>query len=74
MSVFTFEFVRTDISGRRRHMDSAPHRLGTLAEAEILAAALLKHTTFLGMPADVIVIKDEKGKLLGEVVAQPRSF
>ncbi len=74
MSEFMFEFVRTEPSGRRRHIDSAPHRLGTLAEAKMLAAAMLKHTTFLGMSADIVVIKSEEGKLLCEVVAEPRTF
>ena len=74
LSEFTFDFVRTEETGRRRHIDSAPHRLKTLEEAKMLAAAMLKHTTFLGMPADVIVIKNDKGNLLTEVVAPPRSY
>ena len=41
---------------------------------DAIAAAMLKHTTFLGMPADVIVIKNDKGNLLTEVVAPPRSY
>ena len=74
MSEYMFEFVRTEPSGRRRHIDSAPQRLGTLGEAKMLAAAMLKHTTFLGMSADVVAIKSEKGDLLCEVAAEPRKF
>jgi hypothetical protein len=74
VSVFIFEFVRTEKSGRRRQIDSAPHRLQTIAEAKMLAAAMLKHTTFLGMAADTVVIKSDKGKLMAEVVAEPRTL
>ena len=74
MSLYMFEFVRSEPSGRRRHIDSAPHQLGTLREAKMLAAAMLKHTTFLGMSADIVLIKSEAGELLSEVVAEPRTL
>ena len=74
MSEYMFDFMRTEPSGRRRHIDSTPHRLGTIGEAKMLAAAMLKHTTFLGMPADIVAIKSEKGELLCEVAAEPRKF
>jgi hypothetical protein len=70
---YLFEFVRTEPGGRRRNMDTAPHKLRTLDEAKMLAAAMLKHTTFLGMAADIVVIKNEKGKPLCEVVAEART-
>ena len=38
----------------------------------MLAAAILKYTTFLGMAADVVLIKDHGGALLFEVAAHAR--
>jgi hypothetical protein len=70
--VFTFEFVRTEQSGKRRHIETALHRLRSAGEAKLLAAAILKYTTFLGMAADVVLIKDHGGALLFEVAAHAR--
>jgi hypothetical protein len=64
-----FEFVRTDRYGRRLQIETTPHKLRSVGEAKMLASAMLRHTTFMGMVADTVVIKNEKGKALTEVVA-----
>jgi hypothetical protein len=67
-----FEFARTEKSGRRRQIETIPHKLRSVGEAKMLAAALLRHTTFLGMAADIVVIKDQDGKVLAEVIDHAR--
>ena len=69
--VFMFEFVRTEQGGKRRQIETTPHKLRSVGEAQMLAAAMLRHTTFLGRAADVVVIKDQKGALLCEVAVRP---
>jgi hypothetical protein len=70
--VFMFEFARTEKSGKRRQIETIPHKLRSVGEAKMLAAPLLRHTTFLGMAADVVVIKDQEGKAVAEVIGYAR--
>jgi hypothetical protein len=65
--VYMFEFLQTDQKGERRTVDVVPHTLASLAEAKMLAGAMLKHTTFVGVSADAVVIKDQAGGVFGEV-------
>ena len=65
--IYTFEFLRTCKNGRRRTVHIAPQALDTLPEASMLADAMLKNTTFLGVMADIVIIKDQTGKFVGEL-------
>lgn len=62
-----FDFQQIDPSGRRRTVDLVPHKLASLAEAKMLAEAMLKHTTLLRISADLAVIEDRAGGVLAEV-------
>jgi hypothetical protein len=65
-----FEFVRIERrDGKRQQIETTPQKLRSVGEAKMLASAMLRHTTFTGFVADLVVIKDGKGKTLTEVAA-----
>jgi len=67
-----FEFVRIERDGGRVQIETTPHKLRSVGEAKMLASAMLRHATFTGFVADLVVIKDQKGKVLTEVAAHAR--
>jgi len=70
--VFIFEFVRMERDGKRLSVGKSHHRLRSADEAKMLAAAMLKRTTFTGITADAVIIRDQKGSVLCEVPNAPR--
>lgn len=65
--LYVFEFLYTRRNGDRVLVDSVARDVNSAAHARMLAASMVKHARSPGQSADVVVIKDKKGKVACEV-------
>jgi hypothetical protein len=68
--VFVLEFLATNLDGSRRTIEIAKQRAKNVSLVADRAKTIMKDANFRPPMADVCVIKDQMGHVLGEVAHQ----